>query len=91
MPVDQNGPLLGVVKSWDHQGQRGLPAASGADEGHGLARLDQEIDAVQGGAPPVPEADGSELDLAPHRSQRAGLGALGDGPLLVENIQAPRA
>ena len=70
-----------------------LPLAVRPDEGHGLTRLDGQVEAVEhlrgvlGG--PVGEVDAAELDAAPGVDQVDGAGAVLDGRDLVEDLVDP--
>ena len=75
--VDQNLALLELVVAADEGEDGALARAGGADEGHGLAGLHMEGNALQHPlAGDVAEPDVPELDVALHFVQLNGIGGV---------------
>jgi hypothetical protein len=70
LPVDQNATGARPVHACDDVEKRGFARPVGPDEGHDLARVDGEGDAIQRNDPP--EAD-AELAYVEQRHPRASL------------------
>ena len=79
--VEQHPACIGVVEALDKLHDGGLARAGRANEGHRLARLNVEVDAVQRLDPRprrIGEIDLVEGDLAAHGSRhRQGLNGIG--------------
>ncbi len=83
-----------VVEARRERRQRGLAAAGEADERHGLARLEREVDAVEQVAEPVgrvlvAEPHVGEDELAARALDRDRALGVGDLVLAVEDVEEP--
>ncbi len=85
--VDADRAVVGVVEAADQLGDGGLARAGLADEGHGLAGRDPQVDVVQHRPVGlVSEAHAAQLDLAMDRGQLVRVGRLGHLRLSGEQL-----
>jgi hypothetical protein len=85
--VDQHPSGRRVIEARDELGHGGLPRSGGADEGHGFARMDGEIDVVQhNGIGVVGEGHVIEADLTLNRRQFDCGGALEHGWFALQEV-----
>ena len=80
-----------VVKAEEQIGQRGLAGATGADQGHHLARVYCKLDPVQNGFVTVGKMNVVEVNRRVGRAQGNGLGRFADIVLRRQQIENPLA
>src|SRR5207249_3598861 len=87
--VDQDAAGGGVVEAGNEVDDRALAAAGRTEQPDRLARLDRKADAFQCLAFGAGEAEGDvfEDDLAAHRDEVDGAGAIGDAGFGVEDLE----
>ena len=86
--VDQHISVGDVVEAGDQVGDGGLAGAGLADQRHGLAGLDGEVDVLQHRLVGlVGEGDAAQLDAAVDPAHRRGVGGVDDARLGVQQLQ----
>ena len=86
--VDHDAPLARVVEPREQSDEAGLPGSRGADEGHGPAGVDLEVDPGQRGfVAVVAQAHPSQLDAAVTGGERRCPGGILHCRLAVEDLE----